>query len=159
MSGPAERRDARRVRGEAGAGAVYITRQAEFSASHRLHNPELSDEENVATFRDCNHPRSHGHNYLLAVTVVGSVDPHTGMVMNLKDLKAAIRRRILDKCDHRHLDEDVDFLKGTITTTENLCVAFWRELEDELERAPGTGRLHSIRIRETRDNEVEYFGP
>ena len=140
-------------------GLVYITRQAEFSASHRLHNPELSEAENVATFRDCNHPRSHGHNYLLEVTVVGAVDERTGMVMNLKDLKAAIRRRILDKCDHRHLDEDVDFLRGRITTTENLCVAFWTELADELARIPGSGRLYRIRIRETRDNVVEYFGP
>lgn len=140
-------------------GVVYITRQAEFSASHRLHNPELSDDENVATFRDCNHPRSHGHNYMLEVTLAGEVDPRTGMVMNLKDLKAAIRKRILDKCDHRHLDEDVDFLRGVITTTENLCVAFWRELTAELPRIPGAGRLHRIRIRETRDNVVEYYGP
>jgi 6-pyruvoyltetrahydropterin/6-carboxytetrahydropterin synthase len=140
-------------------GEVFITRQAEFSASHRLNNPRLSPEENLRIFRECNHPGSHGHNYLLSVTVAGPVDPDTGMVVNLKDLKSAIRRRVLDKCDHRHLNEDVDFLKDVVPTTENLCVAFWRELEDELARLPGAGRLHRIRIGETRDNSVDYYGP
>lgn len=137
----------------------YITRRAEFSASHRLWNPDLSDAENDRVFRSCNWPRGHGHNYMLQVTVVGPPDPATGMVVNLKDLQAAMQVRILDKCDHRHLNEDVDFLDGVITTTENLCRRFWDELVDELSGKLGRARLHRIRIQETRDNFVDYYGP
>ncbi|PIE23443.1 MAG: 6-pyruvoyl tetrahydrobiopterin synthase [Planctomycetota bacterium] len=138
---------------------VYITRCAEFSASHRMHNPQLSAEENELLFRNCNWPNGHGHNYLLEVTVCGEVDPRSGMVMNLKDLKAAIQTRILDKCDHRCLNLDVDFLADQVCSAENLCRAFWRELEEELQRLGTSARLYSIRIRETRDNCCTYFGP
>lgn len=138
---------------------LYITRRAEFSASHRLHDPSLTAEENRRLFRECNWEGGHGHNYLLEVTIAGPVDPRSGMVLNLKDLKEAIRTRILEKCDHRNLDRDVDFLRGVVTTSENLCVAFWRELEDELRGKLGPARLHRIRLRETRDNVVDYYGP
>ena len=139
-------------------GDCYITRRAEFSASHRLNNPELSDGENDRIFRNCNWPRGHGHNYMLEVTVAGSPDARTGMVCNLKDIQHAIDKRIIDKCDHRHLNEDVDFLSGVVTTTENLCRAFWEELAQELGDLDGA-RLHRVRIRETRDNYVDYYGP
>jgi len=137
----------------------YITRRAEFSASHRLHDPALDEEENRRLFRECNWEGGHGHNYLLEVTVAGPVDPRTGMVVNLKDLKAVIEERILGPCDHRNLDRDVPFLEGIITTTENLCIAFWEELEEGLSERIGEARLHRIRLRETRDNFCEYFGP
>ncbi|HHI81119.1 MAG TPA: 6-carboxytetrahydropterin synthase [Planctomycetes bacterium] len=140
-------------------GFLEITRSAEFSASHRLHHPQLSDEENEEIFENCNWPGGHGHNYLVEVSVIGEVDPKTGMVMNLKDLKQAIRTRIVEPCDHRNLNEDVPFLRGVVTTTENLCRAFWRELEDEFSRRGYPGRLSCIRIRETRDNSVTYRGP
>jgi 6-pyruvoyltetrahydropterin/6-carboxytetrahydropterin synthase len=145
--------------GELPGGWIEITRRAEFSASHRLHHPQLSAEENEELFKNCNWPGGHGHNYLLEVTVKGEVDPKSGMVMNLKDLKSAIRVRIVDPCDHRNLNEDVPFLKGLVTTTENLCRAFWRELEDEFEKMGYPGRLYCIRIQETRDNSVSYKGP
>lgn len=138
---------------------VYITRRAEFSASHRMHNPRLSEAENERIFRNCNWPNGHGHNYLLEVTVRGEVDPDSGMVLNLKDLKEAIRTRIVDKCDHRCLNLDVDFLEGQVTSTENLCRAFWRELEEELRRLDARAELHCIRLHETRDNSCSYFGP
>ncbi len=140
-------------------GPLEITRCAEFSASHRLHHPELSEEENEELFQNCNWPGGHGHNYMVEVTVAGEVNSKTGMVMNLKDLKSAIRLRIVEPCDHRNLNEDVPFLKGVVTTTENLCRAFWRELEDELGKRGYPGQLSRIRIRETRDNFVSYKGP
>ncbi len=140
-------------------GPLEITRCAEFSASHRLHHPELSEEENEKLFQNCNWPGGHGHNYFIEVTVSGEVDPRTGMVMNLKDLKAAIQTRIVAPCDHRNLNVDVPFLKGIVTTTENLCRAFWRELEDEFSKCGYSSKLSCIRIRETRDNFVSYKGP
>ena len=141
------------------ADLCYITRRAEFSASHRLHNPALSEERNEAIFRSCNWPGGHGHNYLLEVTIAGEPDPETGMVINLQDLRAAMEKRIVDKCDHRHLNEDVDFLRGQVTTTENLCRLFWRELADELSSLGARAWLHRVRLQETRDNFVEYLGP
>ncbi|HMR79820.1 MAG TPA: 6-carboxytetrahydropterin synthase [Polyangiaceae bacterium] len=141
------------------ADLLYITRQAEISASHRLFNPRLDAADNERIFRNCSWPSGHGHNYTLQVTVVGEPDPETGMVINLKDLRRVMEERVVDKCDHRHLNEDVDFLRGVVTTTENLCVAFWRELEGPIADLPGSARLWRIRIQETRDNSVEYFGP
>lgn len=137
----------------------YITRQAEISASHRLHNPELSAEENERIFRNCTWPNGHGHNYTLQVTICGEPDPVTGMIVNLKDLRRVMEERVVDKCDHRHLNKDVDFLQRVVTTTENLCRAFWRELEGAIADLDGDARLWRIRIQETRDNSVEYFGP
>lgn len=137
----------------------YITRQAEISASHRLFHPELSSEENERIFRNCTWPNGHGHNYTLQVTIAGTPDPITGMVVNLKDLRHVMEERVVDKCDHRNLNEDVDFLRGVVTTTENLCRAFWGELEGAIADLPGDARLWRIRIQETRDNSVEYYGP
>ena len=91
---------------------VRISRVETFCAAHRLHNPSLTDEENRAIFGKCNWPNGHGHNYRLEVTLRGPVDPRTGMVMNLVDLKAAIQDAVLSKVDHRNLDKDVPFFRG-----------------------------------------------
>lgn len=141
------------------ADLCYITRQAEISASHRLFNPSLSPADNERIFRNCTWPNGHGHNYTLQVTIAGVPDETTGMVVNLKDLRRVMEERVVDKCDHRNLNTDVAFLEGVVTTTENLCRAFWRELEGAIADLPGNARLWRIRIQETRDNSVEYFGP
>ena len=135
-------------------GLVYITRQAEFSASHRLHNPELSDEENIATFRDCNHPHSHGHNYMLEVTVKGEVDPRSGFVVDLKQLKEIMHREVLDAMDHRFLNKEVPEFATRIPTTENLAIAIWQRLEPKLTKA----KLHRVRVYENHDLFVDYYG-
>ncbi len=135
---------------------IRITHSQEFSASHRLHNPALSDEENRRVFGPCNH--LHGHNYVVEVTVRGEVAVHTGMVMNLNVLSGLVHERITSRVDHTHLDQDVPFLVGLITTAENLAVAFWAELEDSLTDFPGC-KLHGIRVRESGDNSAEYLGP
>src|SRR5262245_6506509 len=98
---------------------VSITRRVEFCASHRLFNPKFSDEKNDALYGRCNNPNGHGHNYVLEVTVAGEVDPETGMVMDLKELKKVLDREIIDRVDHKNLNMDVDFLKGVIPTAEN----------------------------------------
>lgn len=139
------------------APTVEITRREEFSASHRLHNPELSDEENERLYGICNNPRGHGHNYELEVSVRGPVPRDTGMVMNLTTLMRLLRERIVTPLDHRHLNHDVPFLAGLVPTAENIAVAIWEELEPEIQRYEGC-QLHRIRLYESRSNFVEYRG-
>lgn len=133
---------------------VYVTRRATFSASHRLYNPDLSESENQALYDKCASPNGHGHNYVLEVTVVGEPGTKSGYVLDLKKLKEILRREIIEKVDHKHLNHDVDFLRGINPTAENLAVAFWNILQPKIVG----GRLHSIRIHETENNTVEYRG-
>ena len=134
---------------------VYITRRATFNAAHRLHNEARSQAWNEATFGKCNNRNWHGHNYVLEVTVAGEPGQDTGYVMDLGELGRIIRERIVDRVDHRNLNLDVDFTRNILPSTENLVVAFWRELEPYI---PG-GILHCIRLQETEHNWAEYFGP
>lgn len=133
---------------------AYVTRRVHFNAAHRLHNPDKSDEWNERTYGKCNSPNWHGHNYVLEVTVSGTPDPETGYVIDLSDLKQIVHERIVDKCDHTNLNLDVDFLKGILTSSENLAIAFWKELKDTLP----TGALYAVRLYETERNFVEYRG-
>ncbi len=133
---------------------VYVTRRAHFSASHRLFNPEFSDARNEEVFDKCNNPRGHGHNYELEVTVRGVPDPETGYVIDLKELAAIMDREVIDKVDHKHLNYDVEFLRGVIPTAENVAVLIWRILEPRI----SSGELHSIRLFESANNFVEYRG-
>ena len=133
---------------------VYVTRTAHFNAAHRLHNPAKSDAWNRETYGKCNLPNWHGHNYTLDVTVAGEPDPDTGYVIDLGELKQIMSEKVIDKLDHRNLNLDVDFLDGVMPSTENVAVAIWNELVDELPN----GRLYSVRLRETRNNVAEYRG-
>ena len=138
------------------APAVEILHREEFSSAHRLHSPELSAEENKRLYGPCN--TLHGHNYAVEVGVIGPVSPVTGMVMNLTDLMALLKERLIDDVDHKNLNTDVPFLEGVIPTAENLAVAFWDRLEPQIEAFDGC-RLHRIRLYESRNNFVEYRGP
>ena len=133
---------------------VYLTRKEHFCASHRLYNPEFSDEENLAIYGKCAYPNGHGHNYEIEVTVAGEPDKKTGMIMDLKKLSDLIDSEVLSKVDHRHLNLDVDFLRGIIPTAENIAVAFWLALAPKIT----AGRLFSVRVYETPDNFAEYRG-
>lgn len=133
---------------------VYITRREVFAASHRLFNPALSDEENFKIYDKCSNPNGHGHNYILEVVVAGEVNPQTGYLLDLKDLKKIIKKYVTEKLDHKNLNLDVDFLKGKITSSENIAIAIWEQLKDRLP----TGRLYSVKLYETENNYVEYKG-
>ena len=133
---------------------VALTRRATFAAAHRLSDPALDDEANLRLFGKCANPRGHGHNYTLEVTVRGPVAPATGMVMDLAELKRCLEEHLLDLVDHKHLNEDVDFLAGLNPTVENLVVAFWRRLEPVLPR----GLLYELRLVETENNWAVYRG-
>ena len=135
---------------------VYIQRRETFSASHRLYNAAWSDDQNEAVFGKCSNRFGHGHNFQLIVTVKGEVNPDTGFVMNLVDLKTIMMHEIIDHVDHRNLNEDVHFLQGVLPSTENLAIAFWARLAPAI--AAKGAQLHGIRIVETENNFVEYYG-
>ncbi|MGE5431167.1 MAG: 6-carboxytetrahydropterin synthase [Syntrophomonadaceae bacterium] len=133
---------------------LYVTRREVFSASHRLHNSKLDDGENKRIYGKCNNEYGHGHNYVLEVVIAGEIDPNTGYVIDIKCLKDIILRKVVDKVDHKHLNYEVDFLKGIIPTTENLAVAIWKQLCADIP----SGRLFSVKLYETENNYVEYKG-
>jgi 6-pyruvoyltetrahydropterin/6-carboxytetrahydropterin synthase len=133
---------------------VFLTRQTEFAASHFYRNPSLSPEENRRIFGKCSSPNGHGHNYLLQVTVRGEVDPVTGMVLDLKELKEILEREVMDAMDHRFLNHEVPVFATTIPTTENLAIEIWRRLAPRIVK----GRLHQVRLYETPDLFVDYYG-
>ncbi len=133
---------------------AYVARRVHFSSAHRLYNPAFSDEENWSTFGHCNNPKGHGHNYTLEVTVRGRIDPATGFVVDLAQLKQIIHEHIVDRVDHKHLNEDVDFLRGVNPTAENLAVVFWHELRDHIR----VGELFRVRVYESEQNYADYFG-
>src|SRR5947199_5694134 len=120
---------------------AHLTRRYMFSASHRLHNEEMSPQENVATYGKCNNPYGHGHNYALEVTVSGPVDEATGMVCNLVDLDAFVRREILERFDLENLNTRSEFAH-TVPTTENLCTTIY----DILQRGFAHAHLDKVRI-------------
>lgn len=133
---------------------VYLTRKAEFSASHYYHNRELSAEENQRIFGKCNNPAGHGHNYTLEVTVKGKVDPRSGFVVDLKQLKDALNREVLDAMDHRFLNKEVSEFLKRIPTTENIAIAIWQRLQPKLKQA----QLHRVRVYETPDLFADFYG-
>jgi 6-pyruvoyltetrahydropterin/6-carboxytetrahydropterin synthase len=133
---------------------VYVTRKAHFSASHRLFNPAWSEEKNREVFGKCANPNGHGHNYEIEVTVKGAPPRDTGMVIDLKTLADIIEREVVEKVDHKHVNYDVDFLKGIIPTAENMAIAFW----DILRPAIREGSLFSVKLFESPNNFVEYKG-
>jgi 6-pyruvoyltetrahydropterin/6-carboxytetrahydropterin synthase len=136
-------------------GEVHVTRQLHFNAGHRLYNAARSKAWNERMYGPCANPNGHGHNYVIEVTVRGVPDPETGYVIDLGELKRIVEKAVVEPCDHRNLNKDVDFLKGVIPTTENLVVAFWSRIAPRIK----SGTLHSVRLFETPRNSAEYRGP
>ena len=135
---------------------LYLTRRETFNAGHRLFKPEWSDEENFRVYGKCSNPLWHGHNYVLYVTVKGHLNPETGFVVNLKTLSKIIKENVIEKIDHMNINTQVDFMKGRLASTENLATAIW-ELLDTHFKLLGI-ELHCVKIVETENNYVEYYG-
>ncbi|MEM0994133.1 MAG: 6-carboxytetrahydropterin synthase [Bacteroidota bacterium] len=134
---------------------VYLTRRERFNAAHKLWVSDWSEEKNYATFGKCANKNWHGHNYWLFVTIKGEPDPVTGYIMDVKDLSKIIKKYITDKVDHANLNLDVDFIpEGMQPTTENLSMLFWKELAPHIPN----GELHCIKLWETENIYVEYYG-
>ncbi|KPL16623.1 MAG: 6-pyruvoyl tetrahydrobiopterin synthase [Bacteroides sp. SM23_62] len=135
---------------------IYLTRRERFNAAHRVYREEWSDKKNQDVFGMCSNPKWHGHNYVLFVTIRGEVQPELGYVVDLKVLSRIIRERIIDKLDHKNINLEVDFMHGKMASTEQIAIAIWEELEPHIQ-ALGVD-LYRIRLEETENNFVEYFG-
>jgi len=135
---------------------MFITRRIEFSASHVCANPALPEEENRRLFGDAANPYGHGHNYVVEVTMEGDPDPVSGMVLDLKELKSILNAQVVDSFDHRFLNKEVPPFDRTIPTVENIAIEIWNRIEPSLSRPPA--KLHSVRVYETPNLYVDYFG-
>jgi len=133
---------------------IYLTRKAEFSASHYYHNPKFTAEENQRVFGKCSNLNGHGHNYTLEVTVKGEVDERTGFVVDLKQLKDILESEVVAAMDHRHLNKEVPELSTRIPTVENIAVVIWNRLSPKL----NTAKLHRVRVYESDDLYADFLG-
>ena len=136
-----------------GALKIELGRRYRFSASHRLHTSQLSEEENSRIFGKCNYPHGHGHNYVVEVNMSGDVDPATGMIANLAELDAFVERQVLEDFDHKSFNEDVPVFRDKVPTTENLCLEIFQRL-----KSFPKAKLERIRVEETGNNSFEYAG-
>ena len=132
---------------------IELGRRYKFSASHRLHNPQMSAEENERVYGKCNNPYGHGHNYVLEVNVSGEVNPATGMIANLSDLDEFVRREVIERFDQKSMNEDMSEFRGKVPTTEIVCM----EIFERLKKFP-QARLERVRVEETSNNAFEYAG-
>jgi 6-pyruvoyltetrahydropterin/6-carboxytetrahydropterin synthase len=135
---------------------LYLTRRETFNAGHRLFRQDWSDEENSRVYGKCSNPHWHGHNYVLYVTVKGDLNPETGFVINLKVLSRVIREHVTEKIDHMNINTQVDFMKGRLASTEHLAMAIWDVLDPYIMKL-GI-ELHCVKIVETENNYIEYYG-
>jgi 6-pyruvoyltetrahydropterin/6-carboxytetrahydropterin synthase len=133
---------------------VRLVSGSHFSAAHRLYREDWDEETNRRVFDKCNNPNGHGHTYGLEVTVEGEIDPETGYVMDFTELKRLVKENVIRRLDRRHLNFDVDFLRGLNPTAENIAVGIWRVLEGRVHPA----RLVRIALAETEKNRVVYEG-
>ena len=135
---------------------IYLTRRERFCSAHRMYREDWTDEMNMKTFGKCSNPNWHGHNYVLWVTIKGVPSIEHGFVMNINVLKQIILENVINKLDHKNINLEVDFMKGKIATTENLAIAIWDQLKIPIEKEGAF--LHSIKIDETENNSIEYYG-
>ena len=135
---------------------IYITRRETFNAAHKLWREEWSAEKNFEVFGKCSNHNWHGHNFQLFVTVKGVPDAETGFVINLKTLSKILREKVIEEIDHKNLNLDVPFLKGIMASTENIAIAIWDLIEEDVRQ--NGGELAKIKIIETENNFVEYYG-
>lgn len=132
---------------------MELGRRYRFAASHRLHSPKLSEQENFRVYGKCNNPYGHGHNYTVEVRFSGAVDSATGMIANLADLDSFVIEHVIEPFDHRSMQEEVPAFREVVPTTENLCTEIFRRLKP----FPGA-QLRAVRIEETSNNSFEYAG-
>ena len=135
---------------------IYITRRERFNAAHKLFREDWSDEQNREVFGKCSNPNWHGHNYELFVTVKGEINPETGFVIDLKELKKIITTYVTSELDHKNINLDVNFMKGKMASTEVLAVTIFDRLKTYIEEQGS--KLHAVKLCETENNFVEYFG-
>ncbi len=138
---------------------VYVSRTIEFNAAHRLFNPNWPESENLEVYGKCSNKYGHGHNYLLEITVSGTVNRNTGFLFDLKELKAILEEEVIARFDHRHLNHDVPELQDCVPTTEVLAVLIWDIVAERLQSINNREIvLHEVKLYETGKNAVRYLG-
>jgi 6-pyruvoyltetrahydropterin/6-carboxytetrahydropterin synthase len=135
---------------------IYITRRETFNAAHKLWQNDWSEEKNWDVFGKCSNKNWHGHNFQLFVTVKGIPNSNTGFVMNLQTLSQILKDKVIEPLDHKNLNLDVPFLKNKMASTENIAIAIWNEIYDEIKKCGG--ELAKIKLVETENNYVCYYG-
>jgi 6-pyruvoyltetrahydropterin/6-carboxytetrahydropterin synthase len=135
---------------------IYVTRKERFNAAHKMWKDEWTVEKNQEIFGKCANINWHGHNYELFVTVKGELK-ETGYVVDLKLLSSLLKDEVIEKLDHKNLNLDVDFMKGKITSTENLTLSIWNIIEPKIKNELNC-ILHCVKLYETENNFVEYYG-
>lgn len=133
---------------------IFLTRKAEFSAAHFYWVDSWTEEQNLQTFGRCSNRNGHGHNYTLEVTVAGEIDPTSGFVVDLKQLRDILDREVVNVFDHRHLNLEIPEFAHLVPTTENIAVSIWRRLEGKIPNA----RLHRVRVYEMPDLFADFYG-
>ena len=133
---------------------ITVSRKAHFNAAHRLHNKNWSDEKNQKIFGKCNYQNYHGHNYELIVSVTGKINPETGYVIDMGELKKIIKNEIEERLDHKNLNLDVPHFSNIIPSAENICIYIYDIIRDNID---SQFKL-SVRLYETPRNFVEYSG-
>ncbi|HEX2917769.1 MAG TPA: 6-carboxytetrahydropterin synthase [Edaphobacter sp.] len=133
---------------------IFLTRKAEFSSAHFYWVDDWTEEENLKVFGKCANRNGHGHNYTIEVTVAGEVNPVSGFVVDLKQLKDILEHEVIRIYDHRHLNLEVPEFRLSIPTTENIAIAIWNRLVDKIPNA----RLHRVRVYEMPDLFADFYG-
>ncbi len=132
---------------------LSLMRRYTFSAGHRLSRAHWEPERNRRIYGRCANPHGHGHNYTLHVVVTGEVDPASGMIADLAELDRVVRRLVVDRLDHRFINDEIPDFRDRVPTSENLCRWIWSALQLEV-----PGRLVRITLKETDTNSFEYSG-
>lgn len=135
---------------------IYLTRRERFNAAHQLFNPDWSAEKNYKVYGKCSNPNWHGHNYELFVTIKGEINEKIGYVADLKQLSKIIKKKVINDLDHKNINLEVSFMKGKVASTENLAISIWEVLFPYVKELGA--ELYKIKITETENNSVEYFG-
>jgi len=135
---------------------IYITRKENFNAAHRVYSNDLSDAENFELYGACSNPNWHGHNYTLFVTIRGNQNPDKAYLMDMKKLSRIIKTVVIENVDHKNLNLEVEFMKNRMPSAENIAIAIFNLLKPEIERE-GI-QLFAVKLYETENNYVEYFG-
>lgn len=133
---------------------VTVSRKAHFNAAHRLYRKDWTDKKNTSVFGLCNNPNFHGHNYELIVSVTGEIDPETGFVIDMKELKAIIKTKVEDTLDHKNLNLEVEEFKDLNPTAENIAVVIYNKIKPHIAKDLDL----EITLYETPRNFVTYKG-
>jgi 6-pyruvoyltetrahydropterin/6-carboxytetrahydropterin synthase len=136
---------------------LTLTRRERFNAAHKLYREDWSEAKNEEVFGKCANHNWHGHNFELFVTVRGEINEDTGFIVDLKDLSDLLKEKVIEPLDHKNINLDVPFMKGKMASTEVLAMEIWKQIASDIENLGA--ELHCIKLVETENNYVEYFGP